>query len=223
MIEFNPQINRAMVPTTSLWEIVDKVGTKLDGHIWELKGSPRREKTEEKHSPEDMPYCTFRKVTTTRLELHYDYRMFESPFNSMQVIEKCVEHGIDDCQIQKLVLHFVEGKNDYKFYFVTRRASLRDGVGRYVKKVRERYKRKRKDAKKELQELRQLELDKVERNEARLPISEQTSQGFIEWLQKLTYGLVLLKTQEIRARRYFRDVKILDGVLQEEEVEEKDE
>lgn len=208
-----------MIPTTSLWQIVDKIEDKLDAYIYELKGNPRREKTEEKSTPEAIPYCLFRKITVTRMELNYSWEKFSTPFNSIELIKRCIEHGVDDCQIQKLVLHFVEAERDYKFYFTTKEAKVSDEVGQYVKSLRDRFLQKSGKKTEELKELRQLELDNILLNDMPLPIEEQMNLGLLRWLQEKTYGLVLVKKQVPRAKTVLRDLEILNGFREVKRIE----
>jgi hypothetical protein len=136
------------------------------------------------------------------------------------VIELMLEQGIDDCQIQKLVLEFQE-KNPpiirtLVVAFRTKPVRATTGVGQHIISRRVSFLDMvfGKDMDKiQMTQPRQLELVSAIRNGRKLPIEEQMETKFLVELQKRTQNIVLIKSMVQYDITKFRDDQILDGIF----------
>ena len=219
-----------MIPTTSLQQIYSVIGNKLDPHIIYIKGAPRRHRTEEVDEPKDLPYCKFRKMTTIQLELLYDYSKVKVPFDSDHVISAMTKHGIDDCFIQRMKLFFNLSKEKTTYLLTFNTRSVSGEIGRFVMQKRAEYLAKigrkpalpRKSKKtgryflpkgRALMIPNQLELIEVRRNGYPVPAIEFHNIDFLSKMQKLTYGVMLIKQAMPTEKKQYVDLALLDGRL----------
>jgi len=220
----------AIIPFTSLWQWIDTVGESLDDHIETIISKPYRCQSSESFVPMGLPYMRFKKRESVDLTMNYSRERFKAPFKTEDVMKVCVSKGIDDCQIETVTLHFVDGTpplnyKDYKAAFTTKTVKLSTGVGRYVMKLREDFLEKKgaeEPRKIKPGELRQLELEHVILNGRRLSLEEQTDSEFLRWLQSRAKGLILVKKVLPHTLTAFRDSIIVDSIFDKERDEEEE-
>jgi hypothetical protein len=208
----------ALIPFTSLLQWVQEGGCKLDENVIYLYGTPYRFNTSETEKDTELPYVKFYHRTDTCLLLSYSRQRFKKPFRSERVIELMRNQGIDDCQVQKLVLEF-QDKNPPIIHslvvaFRTKPARATSAVGQVIIKKRLSFLDMAfgKDMEKiPMTEPRQLELVSAIKDGRKLPIEEQMSTEFLVELQRRTHNIVLIKSMDGYVITKFRDGEILDG------------
>jgi hypothetical protein len=210
----------AIIPFTSLRQWVDEGGHKLDGNITYLIGTPYRYDVVEKYSDTTLPYLKFFSRHCTALDLHYSSVKFKVPFDSRTTLDIAMHNGIDDCQIQRLTLEFLDKKPPYLqslvLSFTTKPVRATSSVGQYVIHKRiaflDKFYGKEMD-KIKLTQPRHLELIVAMKNGRNLNIQEQTNEVFLREIQKRTLSIVLIKSLIPYEITRFRDGHILNGVF----------
>jgi len=210
----------AIIPFTSLRQWVDEGGHKLDGNITYLVGSPYRYDVVEKYKDTILPYLKFFSRHHTALDLRYSSVKFKVPFDSRKSLDIAMHNGIDDCQIQRLTLEFLDKKPPYLqslvLSFTTKPVRATSSVGQYVIHKRiaflDKFYGKEMD-KIKLTQPRHLELIVAMKNGRNLNIQEQTSEVFLREIQKRTLSIVLIKSLIPYEITRFRDGHILNGVF----------
>jgi hypothetical protein len=174
----------------------------------------------ESEKDSELPYMKFYHRVDVALDLHYSREKFKVPFKSKRVLEVMSKEGIDDCQIQRLVLEFLD-KNpplieSLVLAFTTKPVRATTDVGQHVIRKRVSFLDKvyGKDMEKiKLTQQRQLELVSVMRSGRKMSIEEQTSPKFLLEVQKRTGNIVLIKSMIPYEITKFRDGRILDGIF----------
>lgn len=220
MVERTSEKALAIIPFTSLCQWVDEGGAVLDENIIYLMATPYRFKTTESEKSTELPYMKFYHRLDVALDLHYSREKFRAPFNSNRVIAVMSKEGIDDCQIQRIVLEFLD-KNppliqSLVLAFTTKPVRATTDVGQHVMQKRASFLDKvygKEMERIKLTQPRQLELVSAVRSGRKLPIGEQTDTKFLLEVQKRTHGIVLIKSMLPYEITKYRDGRILDGVF----------